>query len=124
MKLKYFTVFSIILIIEICISFTKGFIRNTLGDYFVVILLYLLIKSFTNYSVNKVALAVLLFSYFVEFLQLTNLKKFYPNDYVKTFQLTLGTTFSIEDLIAYTSGFFTILLVEKYFKENKKVEKN
>ena len=52
MKLKYFTAFSIILIIEICISFTKGFIRYTLGDYFAVILLYLFIKSFTNFSVN------------------------------------------------------------------------
>ncbi|MDP5092007.1 MAG: DUF2809 domain-containing protein [Polaribacter sp.] len=124
MKLKYFTAFSIILIIEICISFTKGFIRYTLGDYFAVILLYLFIKSFTNFSVNKVALAVLLISYFIEFLQLTNLKNFYPNEYLKTFQLTLGTTFSIEDLIAYTFGVFTVFLVEKYLRENKKVEKN
>lgn len=113
-NLKYFIAFALLLTIEILIAiYGKGFIRHTFGDYLVVILLYAFFKSFLKTATNKVAFITLLISYFVEFLQLTNLKNMYPNQYLKTFQILLGTSFSFWDLLAYTLGYLSILILEK-----------
>lgn len=113
-NLNYFIAFAILLTIEILIAiYGKGFIRHTFGDYLVVILLYTFFKSFLKTAPNKVAFITLLISYFVEFLQLTNLKNMYPNQYLKTFQILLGTSFSFWDLLAYTLGYLSILILEK-----------
>lgn len=116
MNLKYFITFTIILFIEVCIAFSHGFIRHTLGDYFVVILLYCFIKSFVKVSTKKVAAFVLAISFLIEFLQLLNIKKIYPEKYTQTFKIIFGTTFSFGDLIAYTLGILTILVIEKNIK--------
>lgn len=110
----YFILFIAIFLIEVAIAkYATGFLRHTIGDYLVVILLYSLIKSFLNLSVEKTAFFVLCIAYLVEFLQLTSLQNMYPEKYTKWFQIILGTSFSIGDLIAYTLGVISILLIEK-----------
>ena len=121
-NLKYFLIFIILFLSEIFIAkYTTGFIRHTFGDYLCVILIYTFIKSFVKISDLKTASIVLLIAYTVEFLQLTNLQNFYPNEYANTLKLILGTSFSIGDLVAYTLGIITTLIIE--YKLKKRYEK-
>lgn len=118
MKLKfnkyYFIAFFTLLIIEalIAIFLKDGFIRHTFGDFLVVILLYCFLKSFLNYHSFKVALAVFLISYTIEFLQLTNFLELLHLQNHKIANIILGNTFSIGDLVAYTLGIISILIFE------------
>ena len=112
-NLKYFILCLILFVSEVIIAkYATGFIRHTFGDYLVTILLYACIKSFVKLSNLKTGIIVLLIAYIVEFLQLTNLQNFYPDEYEKVFKLILGNSFSIGDLVAYTLGIITILFIE------------
>jgi len=118
-NLKYFLISIILFLSEILIAkYTAGFIRYTFGDYLCVILIYTFMKSFLKLSNLKTASIVLLIAYTVEFLQLTNLQNFYPKDYANTLKLVLGTSFSIGDLIAYTLGIITTLMVENKMEKH------
>ncbi len=109
---KYFILSIVIFTLEIFIEKTTGFIRYTLGDFFAVILVYTLIKSFLNISVLKASLLALAVAFGIEFLQLSSLQNYYPEKYKKTVSLILGTSFSIGDLIAYTIGIVCTFFVE------------
>lgn len=110
----YFVMFIILLITEtlIAIFLKTGFIRHTVGDFLVVILLYCFFKSFIKGKSFQVALFVFIISYTIEFLQLTNFLEWlnlHDNAIAKTI---LGSTFHFSDLIAYTLGIITILIFE------------
>ena len=125
----YFIITIILFLVEAVIAkYTTGFIRHTFGDYLCVILIYAFIKSFVKLSNLKTAILVLLIAYIIEFLQLTNLQNFYPDEYANTLKLILGTSFSIGDLVAYTLGVITILIVEKavfsFRLERRRIEKS
>ncbi len=97
-NLKYFIAFFLLLVIEIIIErYATGFIRHTLGDYLVVILLYCLIKGF---------------------LKISNLQNIFPKNYSRTVQIILGTSFSFLDLVAYSLGVLTVYLIDKFFKKH------
>ena len=118
--LKYFITFILLLIIEILIArYATGFLRHTIGDYLAVMFVYTFIKSFFKIAIEKAAIITLVISYIIEFLQLSNLQNWYPSEYTKTFKLILGTSFSVGDLVAYTLGIGTIILVEKSFKKDR-----
>ena len=115
-NLNYFILFLTLLATEILIAkYATGFIRHTFGDYLCVILIYCFVKSIVEISNLKAAIFVLLLAYIIEFLQLTNLQNWYPEDYKNILKLILGTSFSIVDLIAYTLGIISILIVERTF---------
>lgn len=112
-NLKNFLVFAFLLLLEIAIANTSGFIRHTFGDFLVVILLFYLVKTFFNLSNKTVVISVLMFAYILEFLQLTPLLEFLGLENNRLAIIIFGATFSIGDLIAYTLGVGTILLLEK-----------
>ena len=121
----YFIIAIVFFIIEVLIAkYSTGFIRHTIGDYLVVILLYTFIKSLINYSVHKTAVTVLIIAFVIEFLQLTNFKNLYPNEYRKAFQLVLGTSFSIGDLVAYSLGILSIIILENKINKHGKITKS
>jgi hypothetical protein len=94
--------------------------RHTIGDYLCVILIYTFIKSFAKVSNNKTAFFVLVIAYSIEFIQLTDLQKLYPSEYSKTLKLILGTSFSFGDLVAYTLGIITALVIEVLVSDRTK----
>lgn len=99
---------------EVCIAafLTEGFIRHTFGDYLAVILMYCAIRSVFNIKPIYVAIAVLVFSFCIEYLQLFNLLD-YLNLRDNNFAvIVLGSTFEITDLIAYTLGVITIVFID------------
>ena len=104
----------ILLVIEIGIAyfFSDGFIRHTLGDYLVVILLYCGIRSFIKVSPIYIAFFVLLFAFIVEFSQLFNVLDYFNLRDHKIATIILGSTFHVSDLIAYTLGTMTISVLD------------
>lgn len=67
-NLKNFFAFTFLLLLEVIIAQTSGFIRHTFGDFLVVILLFYLVKAFFNLSNKTIGVSVLVFAYLVEFL--------------------------------------------------------
>lgn len=119
---KYFIWFLVILLMEVLIVlFIKtGFIRSIFGDYLVVILLYCFIKSFFNYPVFQVALLVLLFAFSIELLQFSGLINSLGFKDIPIVWLFLGSTFQTEDLVAYSLGIITVILIDRQTNEQIK----
>ncbi len=115
---KYFLTFIFLLLLEVIIAQTSGFIRHTFGDFLVVILLFYLVKGFFNFSNKSIGVSVLIFAYLVEFLQLTPLLEFLGLENNRLAVIIFGATFSVCDLIAYTLGIGSILLLEKFLTSN------
>ena len=116
----YFITSILLFIVEIVIAkYATGFIRHTFGDYLAVMLVYTMIKSAFNISIEKAALLTIAISFIIEFLQLSNLQNLYPVAYSKTYKIVLGTSFSIGDLVAYFLGVVTIVLIEKYVRKTR-----
>ncbi|MEZ4802136.1 MAG: DUF2809 domain-containing protein [Gelidibacter sp.] len=115
---NYFIFFVLLLITEalIAIYLKDGFIRHTFGDFLVVILMYCFVKSFFDLKPMVVAIGVLIFSFAIEFLQLTNFLKYFNLENNHIAKIILGSTFHISDLVAYTLGILFVLLVEFIFK--------
>lgn len=116
----YTFLFLVIFSMEVLIAtyLTHGFIRYTLGDYLVVILLYCFFKSFIETSSIKIALGVLIFAFVIEFLQFINLLEMLNLNNNQLAKLILGSTFHVSDLIAYTLGIITVLIVEYTLKKS------
>ena len=117
----YLTLAHSLFLIELAIVFIikTGFIRYTFGDYLVVILLYAIFRGCTNMSVRASALVVLLIAYCLELLQLTPFLAYFNLQDSFTAKLIFGSTFQIGDLIAYSLGITTILLIEYYYGNYK-----
>lgn len=114
---KYYLVLAhSIFLIELAIAFIikTGFIRYTFGDYLVVILLYAIFRGCTTLSVRASALVVLLIAYGIELLQLTPFLAYFNLQDSFTAKLVFGSTFQFGDIIAYTLGVLTIILIEYY----------
>ncbi|WP_299128933.1 DUF2809 domain-containing protein [uncultured Winogradskyella sp.] len=110
-----------IFLIELAIAFIikTGFIRYTFGDYLVVILLYAIFRGCTNLSVRASALVVLLITYGIELLQLTTFLSLFNLQNSSTAKLIFGSTFQFGDIMAYTLGVLTVILIEQYYEKYK-----
>lgn len=112
----YLALAHLLFLIELAIAFIikTGFIRYTFGDYLVVILLYAIFRGCTNMSVRASALVVLFIAYGIELLQLTPFLTYFNLQDSFTAKLIFGSTFEVGDLVAYTLGIITVLLIEQF----------
>lgn len=121
---NYFGVAILIFFIEILIALyvNDSIVRPYFGDVLVVILMYCFLKSFLQLSVLTVSIAVLLFSFTIEFLQYLNIVATLALEKSKIARTVIGTSFSWIDLLTYIIGITIVLGVEKYWlkKEIKK----
>jgi hypothetical protein len=110
----YLLLFLLLFLVEAAIAYylKDGFIRHTFGDYLVVIMLYLFLKSFIKIKPISASVVVLLIAFAVEFLQLTSFLEYFNLDNNYYAKLILGSTFQISDLLAYTLGVLTIIAIE------------
>ncbi|MEM9680489.1 MAG: DUF2809 domain-containing protein [Bacteroidota bacterium] len=101
-------------VIEVWIALLlkDGFIRYTFGDYLVVIFLYCLLRALTNIKMIHAVILVGCFAFIVEFSQLFNLLEALGLSNNKLAVLLLGSTFHISDLIAYSVGLITVIIIE------------
>jgi Protein of unknown function (DUF2809) len=111
---KYAAIASLLLAIEVFIAiFIKdGFIRPFIGDVLVVILIYSLLRSFLKTDRNKLAIAVLLFSFTIEILQYFNLVDRLGLRNNRVAAIAIGSTFDWKDLLAYSIGIAIVLWLE------------
>lgn len=89
-----------------------GFIRHTVGDFLVVIMLYCLLKSFLIIKPMQSALIVLIIAFIVEFMQLTSFLEWFNLQDNNMAKIIFGSTFHVSDLVAYTLGIITTLIIE------------
>lgn len=110
----FFAAFYTLLLIEIAIALLlkTGFIRHTVGDFLVVILVYCFIKSFLEIRIIHTAIMVLIIGYGIEFLQLFNILEYLHLENNKLIAIILGSTFCIQDLIAYSLGVICITYID------------
>ena len=99
----------------IALFLRDSFIRPVFGDYLVVILLYCILRAATNFSVKTSAFGVLIFSYFIECLQGLNLLETLGINRNLFTDILFGSTFDWLDLLAYTFGILTVLVMEFFF---------
>lgn len=111
---KYISIALLLLLIEIGIAvyLTSGFIRHTFGDYLVVILVYCVIRGFTSFKVKVATILSLSIAFTVEFLQLIQLLELLQLQQNTLARVVLGTQFSISDLVAYSLGIVSVIIIE------------
>ena len=114
---KYFLFALILFVVEVLIALfvRDSFIRPYFGDYLVVILIYCAVRTFVNASPLKVAIGVLLFAYLIEVLQYFNIVDklgLTDNEIART---VIGYGFEWWDMLAYTLGIATVLIIESFF---------
>lgn len=118
----YFIFFCLLLMIEIGIAawVNDDFVRPYLGDFLVVILIYCFLMTISRLKVVPALLAVLIFSFGVEFFQMLNIVKLLQYQPPKIVMIAIGSDFSVWDLVAYSLGIlFTGLLELKFNSQNE-----
>src|SRR5262245_53501 len=98
-----------------------NFVRPYVGDYLVVILIYCAVRTFVKASSLKVAIWVLLFSYTIETLQyfrIVDRLGLSGNAVAKT---VIGTGFEWWDILTYTLGIVTVLILESTTKAKRQI---
>lgn len=114
-SLKYFLLALALFIVEVLIALfvRDAFIRPYVGDYLVVIFIYCVVRSCYQAPVIRVAAGVLIFSYLVEIGQYFHLVTLLGLQHNRAARIIIGTSFAWSDMLAYTLGILTVILVEK-----------
>jgi hypothetical protein len=122
---KYFVLGLMLMGIEIFIAryARDRIIRPYGGDFLVVILLYTALRSFTQLSIYMTCISVLLFSYGVEILQNFNLADRLGFQHGSIPYILLGNYFTWADIICYTLGIGTVVILERIIQTGA-LEKN
>lgn len=113
---NYFILAVLIFIVEVVIAlYVKDqFVRPYLGDVLVVILIYCFCMTFLRLPVVATALGVLTFAFLIEFLQYFRMIEILGLEKSTLARTVIGTSFAVEDLLAYVAGIGVVLVVEKY----------
>jgi hypothetical protein len=118
---SYLIITGILFCLEIMIAvyMHDSIIRPYAGDFLVVILIYCFIRSFFNLSVLKLSIGVLLFAYSVETLQHFKLVQLLGLDNSEFAKIIIGVHFKWFDMVAYTLGIISVLVIEKNTNTSK-----
>lgn len=113
-NLRFFLLTILFFVTEVLIALyvKDNFVRPYVGDYLVVMLIYCAVRTFIKANPVKLAIAVLLFAYLVEILQyfrIVDRLGLSGNLVAKT---VIGYGFEWLDMLAYTLGVLTVLLIE------------
>lgn len=100
---RYFLAFVVLLVIEVLIAkfVTDSFIRPFVGDYLVMILIYLFSRTWLKGNDRVQILGVLLFCYSVEIAQKINLVQILGLEQYRLARIIIGTHYDVKDLVAY-----------------------
>jgi hypothetical protein len=113
---KYFCAFFVLFIIEVIIAiFAKdNFIRDHLGDVFVVILIYFFIKTFIRNEIKLLWLYIFIFAVLIEISQYFHLVDLLGLGQYRVARIILGSKFDILDIVCYFAGSVAILILQMY----------
>ncbi|RYY55032.1 MAG: DUF2809 domain-containing protein [Chitinophagaceae bacterium] len=113
---RYFLIALLLFLVEVLIALhvDDAIIRPYVGDVLVVILVYTAVRAFLYSPVQPMAVAVLLFAFAIETAQYFRLVYRLGLGHSRLARTVIGIGFDWKDLLAYTIGFFIILLAEHY----------
>lgn len=107
-RLPYIILLIILIAVEVVIAITQhdNIIRDYGGDTIVVWAVYCLVQSVLGGKNNHyiVHVCVLAFAFVVEFLQKIHIVDLIGLGDIQFFRILIGTSFAVEDLIAYALG--------------------
>ncbi len=104
----------ILLMTEIIIATnTTGFLRGSVGDVLVVVLMGTIVKSIYPHRIRFLPIYLFMFSASIEILQLINLLKLLSLDRFYWMVVLFGGTFSLGDILCYAVGAILFSLFEK-----------
>ncbi|MEO6669959.1 MAG: DUF2809 domain-containing protein, partial [Ferruginibacter sp.] len=108
---KYFILTLILFFTEVLIALYvhDKIVRPYIGDVLVVILIYSFIRSFLELPALRLAIAVLLFAFLIEFLQYLQIVKLLGLHENKLARIVIGTSFAWNDILAYCGGIMIVL---------------
>lgn len=86
-------------------------VRPFLGDTLAVIWLFYTLKSVINLSDYVLSASALGLSYGIEFAQYINIVSLLGLENIKVVKIVLGSTFDLNDIVAYTIGWAIILSI-------------
>lgn len=92
-----------------------SFIRGTIGDCLVIVLIYYLLKLFVEIRPLKLVIVVLIFSYAVEISQYFKLIEMVRLEDSFIANVIMGSTFDYRDLLAYTLGACVAYIIDVKF---------
>ena len=120
---RYFFFALILFLVEVFIALYvhDGFVRPYVGDYLVVMLIYCAVRTFIKISPVKLAIGVLLFSYVIEVLQFFSIVDRLGLSNNKLAKTVMGYGFEWIDLLAYTLGIVTVLILERGNRINSSI---
>lgn len=93
-------------------QFDTGFVRHSVGDALVVVLVYAIIMTFSVWSRMTCAIVSLLIAYAVEASQALDLVGRFGVTRNRLTDIVLGNTFTWSDIVAYTVGIAIALIAE------------
>lgn len=119
---KFFFYTSVLFLVELLIALfvRDSFVRPYVGDYLVVMLLYCAVRTLLDAPVLKIAVGVLAFSYLIELLQYFGLVKRLGLEHNTIAKTVIGYGFEWKDMLAYTLGVLTVLIIERKNLHNSK----
>ena len=115
-RITYSVLALVLLATEIFIAVAipaTSFIRHSLGDLLVVILVYFTIKAIINFDAKKLAIGSCLFAFAIEFAQYFHVLDYF-NISNRFIRIILGTSFSVEDLLMYLLGSIAVYLIDTH----------
>lgn len=98
------------------------FIRPYLGDFLVVILIYSIVMLLSNLKVLKAAIATLIFSYIIETAQYFQVVSVLGLEEYKWARIIIGTSFSWWDILMYSLGILSVLILERCSSKKSEVK--
>jgi len=118
LRLRYGLLALLVLVIEIVIATTHAppFVRASLGDLLVVILLYFLVKAIHDFRAMPLAIGVFSFACLIEGLQYIHLVDLLRLRHGSVLAIMIGNTFSFGDIAMYALGCLTVLGLDTWMR--------
>ncbi len=110
----------ILFLIEVYIAlYETWFVRHTVGDLLVVMLVYCFLRTFIKAKPVCIAIVTLLIAYFIECIQVLNVFPLLWLEDSTIAHIIMWSTFDSKDMIAYIVWVCIILVVDLYFTSKK-----
>lgn len=112
---KYFAIITFVLFtVEVLIAlFIGGFVRNYVGDVFVVILMYAFIRTFSEGFKMRLPLYLFLFATAIEIAQWCRFTDLLSINNNSALGIAIGSSFDWGDILSYAIGATVCFVVER-----------
>lgn len=114
----YFAAAALIFLLEIAIAkgvFGMGWVRASLGDILVIILIHAFLRGSINLAPGRSAILATAFGFVAETLQYFHFAEILGLPHGSILAIVIGTTFSVSDLLMYVIGGLLALGADYYF---------